>query len=107
MKIAALIVLLLSQVSFATAGKGKIIKLNDANFEENTAGKFIFIKFYAPWCGACTDMDEAYGKLADDWADDENVIVVEMDCEAKDSYGVCYSDPFNVEEVSCPSKNGN
>jgi protein disulfide-isomerase A6 len=54
--------------------------LTEANYDEATAGKLAFIKFYAPWCGHCKAMAPAWSKLTADFEDNENVVVAEVDC---------------------------
>ena len=41
---------LLNAALLVTAASADVLSLTDANYEEMTAGKPVFIKFFAPWC---------------------------------------------------------
>ena len=41
---------LLAAALLVTAASADVLSLTDANYEELTAGKPVFIKFFAPWC---------------------------------------------------------
>ena len=41
---------LLTAALLVTAASADVLSLTDANYEELTAGKPVFIKFFAPWC---------------------------------------------------------
>mmetsp|Transcript_27553 Transcript_27553/g.59877 ORF Transcript_27553/g.59877 Transcript_27553/m.59877 type:complete len:224 (-) Transcript_27553:381-1052(-) len=72
----------------ATA-RAEVLSLNDDNYEELTAGKPVFIKFFAPWCGHCKAMASDWEKLSDDYAGSESALIAEVDCTAEDTEIVC------------------
>ena len=39
------------------------VHLTAENFNEQTQGKMVFVKFYAPWCGHCQMLKPDYEKL--------------------------------------------
>lgn len=58
------------------------IKMNQALFEELTAGKTpVLVDFSAPWCGYCRRIDPAYEQLADQYAGRVVVAKVNIDDE--------------------------
>jgi len=83
--------------------------LTPANFDELTAGKAVFLKMYAPWCGHCKKMQPDWDKLTKDFADSKDAAILEVDCTAEgkpicDSNGVKgfptikYGDPAALED---------
>ena len=58
------------------------IKMNQALFEELTAGKTpVLVDFSAPWCGYCRRIDPAYERLADQYEGRILVAKVNIDDE--------------------------
>ena len=57
------------------------IELTPENWDEETAGKTTFIKFYAPWCGHCKALAPAWEKLTSDFADSTTTLIGEVDCD--------------------------
>ncbi len=55
--------------------------LTDANFDEFLAqNEFVFVKFYAPWCGHCKKMAPGYAKLGKRMLDENsNVKIAKLD----------------------------
>lgn len=52
------------------------VELTEENFKEQTDGKKVMIKFYAPWCGHCKRL----APIWDEFADQANVLVGKVDC---------------------------
>jgi protein disulfide-isomerase-like protein len=77
------------------AGASNALELNKSNFDEMTAGKTVFLKFYAPWCGHCKSMAKDWEKLEKDFEGHEVALVASVDCTDTSTDKIC-SD-FNVE----------
>lgn len=60
----------------------RAIELNPSNWDDLTAGKTVFIKFFAPWCGHCKKMKPDWDKLMNEYENHESVLVGEVDCTA-------------------------
>lgn len=56
------------------------IELTEDTWETNTAGKAVFVKFFAPWCGHCKRMKPAWDGLMKDFEDSDTVLVADVDC---------------------------
>jgi len=67
---------------FFVAASVSALELTPDNYDELTAGKIAFVKFYAPWCGHCKKMAPAWNALMDDFKDHETKIIAEVDCTA-------------------------
>eukprot|EP00536_Pseudo-nitzschia_multiseries_P004848 jgi/Psemu1/189159/e_gw1.85.103.1 len=85
------------------------VELTEANFDEVTAGKVVFIKMFAPWCGHCKKMKPDWDKLMDEYKDSETQLIADADCTAEgkpicDSNGVRgfptlkYGDPSDLQD---------
>lgn len=102
-----LIATLATLALFAVAAQATV--LTDENFDEVTAGKTVFVKFFAPWCGHCKRLAPAWKKLMDKYEGHATALVGHADCtgdakELCDSQGVKgfptlkYGDPNNLED---------
>lgn len=63
------------------------VELSEATFEELTAGKSVFIKFFAPWCGHSQDLAPAWERLGKEFRTSNNngkeeypSLIAEVDC---------------------------
>jgi thiol-disulfide isomerase/thioredoxin len=62
------------------------VSLNQQNFDEVTAGKTVFIKWFAPWCGHCQELAPAWERLASTFeskakaASGQQGLIAEVDC---------------------------
>jgi thiol-disulfide isomerase/thioredoxin len=63
---------------FAVAASA--IELTPDNYEAETAGKVVFLKFFAPWCGHCKKMKPDWDKLMTKFAGSTDVLVADVDC---------------------------
>lgn len=62
--------------------------LNENNYAELTAGKSVFLKFFAPWCGHCKAMAPDWSELTEDFAGSPSALVSKVDCTA-DGQSLC------------------
>merc|ERR1719463_709911 len=86
--------------------------LTPENWENETSGKTIFVKFFAPWCGHCKSMKPAWDKLMKNWNKGERAktsLIADVDCTAEgkplcEEVGVQgfptikWGDPANLED---------
>lgn len=90
------------------AGSSAVVLTPD-NWDTETAGKTVFIKFYAPWCGHCKKLKPHWDKLMDEYKGDTSKLVADVDCTAEgkplcDANGVKgfpslkYGDPSSLED---------
>jgi protein disulfide-isomerase-like protein len=79
--VAAMAVSSVAQVN----ASGVVPSLTLDTFAQETAGKVVFIKFFAPWCGHCKSMAADWEQLATDFADNtDSIMIAEVDCTGKD-----------------------
>ena len=85
------------------------IELTPDNWDAETAGKTVFIKFLAPWWGHCKNMKPDWDKLMSAFAGSATQLVADVDCTAAgkplcESNGVRgyptikYGDPSSLED---------
>jgi len=54
--------------------------LTKETWDNATSGKMVFVKFFAPWCGHCKRMKPDWDKLMDDFKNNANTLVADVDC---------------------------
>jgi len=64
------------------------IELTGDNYDASVAGKTVFLKFYAPWCGHCKKIAPDWEKLEKEWEGHAVGFVGSVDC-AGDGKSVC------------------
>lgn len=77
-----LILVVVAVAAFAeVTNEGKVVELTSDNFNSIVVDQKhdVLVKFFAPWCGHCKAMAEAYHQLAANLAGNENVLIAEMD----------------------------
>lgn len=83
------------------------LELTPENWDEQTTGKTLFVKFFAPWCKHCKAMKPTWDRLMDEFDSSETVLVADIDC-IKSGKDLCegvkgfptikYGDPSNLED---------
>ncbi|NP_001121246.1 thioredoxin-related transmembrane protein 1 L homeolog isoform X1 [Xenopus laevis] len=63
------------------AKKGDVIEITDSNWNDVLEGEWM-IKFYAPWCPACHNLQPEWNEFAD-WGEDLNVNIAKVDVTAQ------------------------
>lgn len=56
------------------------ILLTPDNWDAETAGKTLFIKFFSPYCGRCKELKPEWDQLINAYKDSEDFVVGEVDC---------------------------
>jgi len=64
----------------ALIASASAIELTQDTWEDKTAGKAVFVKFFAPWCGHCKKMKPAWDSLMEDFEDSDKILVADVDC---------------------------
>ena len=82
------IVLFLGLASTANAPQ-----LTPNNWEAETAGNTVFLKFFAPWCGHCKKTAPDWDRMMEEYAGSATQLVADVDCTTEekllcDAHGV-------------------
>merc|ERR1719215_1247197 len=67
----------------ALLGTSVATELTKETWDDAVAGKTVFIKFFAPWCGHCKAMKPDWEKLMKQFAGSKSALVAEVDCTAE------------------------
>merc|ERR1719343_257995 len=81
-------VLALAALASSTVGA---LELTTDTFSEMTAGKTVFLKMYAPWCGHCKAMAADWSKGEQDFDGHAVAFVGSVDCTKPDNMEICQS----------------
>tara|TARA_B110001450_G_scaffold243091_2_gene254062 strand:- start:4376 stop:5023 length:648 start_codon:yes stop_codon:yes gene_type:complete len=101
--------MLRTTVILAAATSVMGIDLTPDTWDVETAGKTVFVKFFAPWCGHCKAMKPAWDTLMSEYEDSSSVLIADVDCIGSgkalcDKVGVKgfptvkFGDPSNLED---------
>jgi protein disulfide isomerase family A protein 3 len=61
------------------------IVLTAKNYKKHVDGtKDTFIKFYAPWCGHCKSLAPKWIEMAEEFKDDDSVVISDFDADSND-----------------------
>jgi len=58
------------------------IELTTENWDEETQGKSVFLKFFAPWCGHCQALKPHWDRLMEEFKDSDTALIGDIDCTA-------------------------
>ncbi|XP_042316956.1 LOW QUALITY PROTEIN: thioredoxin-related transmembrane protein 1-like [Sceloporus undulatus] len=61
----------------ALAGRGRVQELSDGSWRELLRGEWM-VAFYAPWCGACQNLQPEWESFAD-WGEDLEINIAKVD----------------------------
>ena len=76
---------LLMVLACAAVATAEMQTLTSSTFDLTIGGdQFVFVKFFAPWCGHCKRMAPDWKKLGDD-VDQEKVVIAEVDCTEEEA----------------------
>ena len=62
------------------ASPATAMELTPANYDAETAGKTVFLKFFAPWCGHCKKLKPDWDKLIDEFSSSSTQLVADVNC---------------------------
>jgi len=72
---------MLKSIAFITLSvAATAIELTPDNWDTETAGKTVFLKMYAPWCGHCKAMKPAWDSLMEEFSSSDDVLIADVDC---------------------------
>lgn len=91
------------------ASSASALELTPDNYDAETAGKSVFLKFFAPWCGHCKKLKPDWDKLMDEFSSSATQLVADVDCTTEgkplcDANGVKgfptlkYGDPSDLQD---------
>jgi len=69
-------------LALAFASSVGAVELTAESWDAAVAGKTVFAKFFAPWCGHCKRMKPDWDKLMTEYEGHASTLVVDVDCTA-------------------------
>ncbi|CAB9510230.1 disulfide-isomerase-like protein EhSep2 [Seminavis robusta] len=94
------------------ANAATAIELTADNYDFESEGKTVLIKFFAPWCAHCKKMKPDWDKLMAEFEDSKTQLVAEVDCTSDGGKPLCeannirgyptlkWGDPAELEDYS-------
>jgi len=67
------------------------VELTTDTWDDATAGKVVFVKMFAPWCGHCKKMKPDWDKLMEEFKDSETQLIADVDCTSDGGKPICDS----------------
>jgi len=71
----------ISALASLSTAFGSSVVLTQSNYDSETNGKMVFIKFFAPWCGHCKNLAPKWTDMASELVGNPTVLVGEIDCD--------------------------
>ena len=65
------------------------VELTQDNYDERTAGKVVFLKFFDPMWGHCISMEPAWDELSEVFANSKSKVIGEIDCTTEEGKPIC------------------
>jgi len=98
-----------ASLSAVLFGAARGMELTKESWDEAVAGKTVFLKMFAPWCGHCKSMKPDWDKLMAEYKGHVSTLVADVDCTAGgkalcDEHGVQgfptlkYGDPSDLQD---------
>ena len=93
------------------AVSSRALELVPSNWEAQTQGKTVFLKFFAPWCGHCKRMKPDWDTLMKEYEDHPSILIADVDCIGSGE-SICrdqgvqgfptikYGDPSNLQDYT-------
>jgi thioredoxin-like negative regulator of GroEL len=73
------------------------VALTRDNFENVTLDKTVFVKFFAPWCSHCAELQPEWEQLAVEFQNHDVTLVASVDCSAHHHQTSSLCDDFNIQ----------
>lgn len=64
-------------------------ELTDGNFDEQTKGKVVFIKFYAPWCHHSKVLRPTWQRLTEQYIRNKTTLISQVNCDVRGTKKLC------------------